>query len=304
MVPVRPVEVEDSFLAGSPLVKLGIHCDVRPGYCSALQHAESLGCEAMQILPYRRHHEPTEEEFKEFKTAFAKSTVERLVIHVRFLPFLASSDPAKHRRSIELLEREIRFASALGGEFLIVHMGAYSPGSSLAEGTEIFAQGIAEAWRRQAPGSLRLVIENVPGGGRRMGGALEELASLAERLETDRVQTDFCLDTAHGWAFGEGLDSREGMDRWLTRAQTLFGADRVSIFHLNDSQAVNASNREHHWHWGKGALGTEGIDALLRNESFANALGILEMPFGNDGENMEWMRSRVRQASRLSPPST
>ena len=282
----------------------GMHCDVRKGYLAALAHAESIGCDAMQILPYRRHHEPTEAEFSEFRDAFAHSPVTRLVIHVRFLPFLASSDSEKHARSIKHLEREIGFAARLGGEFLVVHMGAYSPASTLEEGTEIFAIGVVEAWRRRAPDSLRLVVENVPGGGRRMGGSLEELATLRERLARDQIETDLCLDTAHGWAFGEQLDSREGMRRWLDRAKRLFGADRTSIFHLNDSQAVHGSNREHHWHWGKGMLGTDGIDALLDHDDFAHAIGMLEMPLGDDAGNLAWMRARAQRAVRLSPPNT
>jgi deoxyribonuclease-4 len=283
-------------------VKLGIHCDVRRGYVQALRTAESLGCEAMQILPYKRNHEPTEREFAEFRAAFADSPVERLVIHVRFLPFLASTDGDRHRRSIGHLEREIRYAAALGGEFLILHMGAYSPGSTLEEGTEIFAKGVVEAWRRTAPESLRLVVENVPGGGRRMGGSLEELAGLSAILNAEGIQTELCLDTAHAWAHGETLDSREGMWKWLAKAHRAFGADRTSIFHLNDTRAPHGSNREHHWHWGRGFLGTEGLDALFEREDFSHAIGILEMPPGNDEANMAWVRAR--RAGRSSRPGS
>ena len=285
-------------------MKLGLHCDVRPGYLHALKTAESLGCEAMQMLPYRRHQIPTEKDFAEFRDAFAASPVERLVIHVRFLPFLASTDRPRHLRSIELLEREIRYAVRLGGEFLIVHMGASSPGSSLEEGTEIFAAGVVDAWQRAAPERLALVVENVPGGGRRMGGSVEELAGLAARLAEAGIDASLCLDTAHAWAHGEALDSREGMKLWLSKAEGAFGAGRTAIFHLNDSLAVLGSNREHHWHWGRGRLGREGIDALLGREDFAHAVGILEMPPGDDLRNLEWMRERVTalRAARSSRP--
>lgn len=268
---------------------LGVHCDVRQGYVNALRQAEALDCGAMQILTYRRHHVPTEDEFAAFRAAFAASALERLVLHVRYLPALASEDAERRARSIELLATELRYARALGGNWLILHMGAYSPDANAADGMQLFADGICAALER-AQGGVPLVLENVPGGGRRMGGSLEELAALGERLARRNTPLRFCLDTAHAWSYGYDLDTREGMWRFLGRAHRLFGADNIPVFHLNDSRAPHGSKLENHRHWGEGFLGTEGMRALFQRAEYRGATGILEMPPGRDAENLAYVR--------------
>ncbi len=260
---------------------LGLHCDVRGGYEAALKRAEGLRCEAMQILTYRRHHEPTEEEFASFRAAFRASPVKKLVLHVRFLPALASEDRERRGRSVELLAREIGFAKDLGGACLVFHLGAFSPDSNVDRGMEHFSHGVCEALERSG-GGVPLVVENVPGGGRRMGGSLEELAEIAARLDRRGVQVKICLDTAHAWAYGYELDSQEGMRRFLGRAHRLIGAENIPLFHLNDTRAPNASHRENHCHWGEGFLGTEGMKALFARKEYREAVGILEMPPADD----------------------
>ncbi len=263
---------------------LGLHCDVRRGYEAALRCAEELGCEAMQILTYRRHHEPDEAEFAAFREAFEKSSVERLVLHVRYLPALASENQERYRRSIELLVRELLFARALGGDCLVLHIGAYSPGSSVERGMALFSEGVREALDRAAI-EVPLVVENVPGGGRRLGGSLEELSDLKGRFERLGVAAQFCLDTAHAWAYGYDLDSQDGMWRFLGRVHRLLGADSIRVFHLNDSRAPHGSNLENHRYWGEGFLGTEGMKALFTREEYRGAVGIHEAPTFDPGKN-------------------
>lgn len=269
---------------------LGIHCDVRSGYLSALRQVEALDCDAMQILTYRRHHEPPPEEFSEFRAAFLKSKVQRLILHVRYLPALASSDHLRRERSVELLSRELRFAGELKGDGLIFHMGAFSPDSTEDAGMTFFAEGVRIAVER-AESNLPLILENVPGGGRRMGGALEELADMGERLQRFNIPLRYCLDTAHAWAFGYDMDTQDGMWRFLGRAHHLLGAENISVFHLNDSRAPQGSHRENHWHWGEGFLGEEGMRALFAREEFKGTVGILEMPPGRDRASLACVRA-------------
>ena len=50
-------------------MQLGIHCSVLKGFLPALEEAKTLDCEAMQMLPYRRHHVPTPEEMAAYLEA-------------------------------------------------------------------------------------------------------------------------------------------------------------------------------------------------------------------------------------------
>jgi deoxyribonuclease IV len=272
-------------------VILGIHASVARGHLRALEEADALGCAALQILPYRRHHAPSDDDLAAFRAARAKSGVRVLLVHSRFVPSLASSDETRRARSVVHLTEELRLSDALGGEAYVLHAGAYSPESDAEAGIRLFADSVRCAVRG-SDFSGTLLLENVPGGGRRMGGSFEELARLRDAARPFVPKLGVCLDTAHAWAAGYDLSAAEAALKFVARAHRLLGADAVQAFHLNDSRALLGSNREHHWHWGKGRLGLEGLKVLLAREEFAGIPGILETPKepGADAANLAVVR--------------
>ena len=270
---------------------LGIHASVARGHVRALEEAAALGCAALQVLPYRRHHPPGEPALAEFRAARAASGVRVVLVHSRFVPSLASSDAARRARSVAHLAEELRLCSALGGDAYVLHAGAYSPDSDAAAGTALFADSVRRAVS-DASFAGTLLLENVPGGGRRMGGTFEELARLQDAVRPSVPGLGVCLDTAHAWAAGYDLGAAEAALKFVSRAHRLLGADAVRAFHLNDTRALLGSHREHHWHWGKGRLGLEGLKDLLGREDFARIPGILETPKepGADAANLAVVR--------------
>lgn len=174
----------------------------------------------------------------------------------------------------------------------MIHGGAYSPDSSLETGVKLFAQSVIMAVE-QSSCQTPLLLENVPGGGRRMGGSLEDLARLQDALKPSLPDIGVCLDTAHAYAAGYDCSTAEGSLSFLARAHRLLGFDAVKAFHLNDTRALIGSHREHHEHWGRGRLGREGLKALLDREEFSSIPGILEMPAGgreDDRASLEFVR--------------
>lgn len=272
---------------------LGLHASVRRGHLAALETAAEHRLEALQVLPYPRHHAPTEEELEAFRTARAASTVRVLLVHSRFVPALASSDAARRARSVHHLAKELRLSAALGGDAYVLHAGAYSPDSDEGQGVALFAESVKAAVD-QAAYAGALLLENVPGGGRRMGGTFEELARLNDAIRPAVKALGACLDTAHAWAAGYDLATAEGALRFVARAHRLLGGDAVRAFHLNDSRALLGSHREHHEHWGQGRLGLEGLRVLLHREEFADLPAILETPPGRDAENLDAVRRARR----------
>jgi deoxyribonuclease-4 len=276
-------------------VILGVHASVRGGYGKALDEALALGCGSLQILPYARHHQPTDEELKSFSAARSAAKIQ-LLVHSRFVPSLASSDSVRRNRSIELLTNELILTTALGGNAYVIHGGAYSPDSSLDVGVKNFAASVIMAVE-QSSCRFPLFLENVPGGGRRMGGSLEDLARLQDALKPSLPNIGICLDTAHAYAAGYDCSSAEGALKFLSRANRLLGMDAVKAFHLNDTRALLSSHREHHEHWGKGRLGSEGLKALLDREEFSQAPAILETPKtapDSDRLNLEFARALAK----------
>ena len=270
---------------------LGVHATVFRGLAAALDEARILDCSALQILPYRRHHLPGPVELASFRAARAALGLRTLLVHSRFVPSLATADAARRENSVAHLTRELSLSDGLGGDAYVLHAGAYSAESTAAEGVALFAQSVRVAVLR-AGFRGALLLENVPGGGRRMGGTLEELAQLRDALGRDLPRVGFCLDTAHAWAAGYEISTAEGALKFVSRAHRLLGADSIRAFHLNDTRALYGSNREHHWHWGKGRLGLEGLKVLLHREEYAHVPGILETPKepGADAANLALAR--------------
>ena len=276
-------------------MRLGLHVPVGGGYAAALERIKSLGLSVAQMLPYPRHHEPSDAELAEFKAGFAAVGGETLLVHSRFVPSLASSDGARRARSAEHLRKELSYAERLGSEFYVLHAGAYSPGASSGDGEKLFAESVGKALS-ESRFSGTLLLENVPGGGRRMGGSLEELARLADSVGRRAPRLGVCLDTAHAHAAGYDLSCAEGALKLLSRAHRLLG-ERVRAFHLNDTRALLGSRREDHRHWGEGRLGTEGLAALLAREEFAGAPAVIEPPRGSpekDADSLALARALAR----------
>ena len=270
---------------------LGLHCSAREGYFAALEEALAAGCRSMQMFCYQRHQVPNPEAMRRFKESRDASSVETLLIHARYLPALASSDRVRRDRSVELMRQEMLWSRALGADALIIHLGAFSAGASRAEGMNLLA-GSLERALEEVP-DLPVVIENVPGGGRRMGGGIEELSEAAENLRAQlRPRIGFCLDTAHAWAYGYGLDSAAEMCRFLSQAKTALGLKNILAFHLNYTAAERRSHQEQHEHWGRGRLGLEGLGVLLKDPDFAGIAGILETPKSpeDDRRNLALLR--------------
>ena len=264
---------------------LGLHCSIREGFTQALSYAESLKAEALQIFPYRRHSNPEEEDYDGFRRRIQASSISRLYVHSRFVPNLALVEENKREKSIAHLSYELSLSTRLQADAFILHLGAYSESDSVSSGISLAARSIAKAYR-ECEKEIPIYIENVPGGGRRLGGTLEELAALAEALTKGRDITkfSFCLDTAHAWAAGYPISDADGMAHFLERAEGLLGADLIRLFHLNDTQSELGSHREHHALWGKGFLGYEGLRFLLSSSAYQNCAGILESPKQSESE--------------------
>lgn len=264
---------------------LGVHCSIRHGFGPALEEARALGCDAMQIFPYRRHAPPTAEELAAFRRARAASPVKRLLIHSRYLPTLGSSDERRRRASVEHLRRELALSAGLGADAFVFHAGAYSPGSSAEEGLALCVRSFKEAAEGLEAGPA-LLIENVAGGGRRMGGTPGEVRELVQGLRQAWPEVGVCFDTAHAWSAGEDLRAPEAARRALAD----YGGSDVRALHLNDTTADFGSRKENHCDWGAGRLGSEGLAALLSAPELDGAAAILETPKGGDRRNLDFVR--------------
>lgn len=271
---------------------LGLHVDTSTGYDVAVGYGRRLGCTALQIFsgnPKTYRLGPIDAPaLARFRTARAEAGIERTAIHTSYLINLASDEPKIANNSLRLLKNDVAVAGAGGIDYVNTHLGSYGK-RDREEGFAAVVLMLERALENIAPGVF-LVLENSAGAGALCGGTLEELGAILRAV--DHPQLGVCLDTAHSWAAGYKIDSREGVDRFVTLASETISLDRVKMFHLNDTQVPLGANRDRHWHIGDGLIGYDGFHSLAAHPELHEKTAILETPGeeADDARNMDFVR--------------
>jgi deoxyribonuclease IV len=219
------------------------------------------------------------------------------VIHTPYLINLASDDPKIAQGSLHLLQNDLAVAARGDIRFVNTHLGSYGT-RDRGEAFNQISRALEAALTGIEPGVF-LVLENSAGAGNLAGGTLEELGALVRSVA--HPQLGVCLDTAHAWASGYAIDSKEGVDRFVEQAQREIGLERIPLFHFNDTEVPLGGSRDRHWHIGEGKIGFDGFRALLAHAELRDKTAILETP-GDDADdvrNMQTMLAIARGAGAL-----
>jgi deoxyribonuclease-4 len=251
---------------------------VGAGYGEAAAYAQRLGCTSLQFFSgnpktYRvgKIDAPA---LQTFAAARAAAGMGPVAIHTSYLINLASEDPKTVANSLRLLENELAVAAAGDVAYVNTHLGSYGK-RDRDEGFASVVEALESALEDIRPG-VHLVIENSAGAGQLCGGTIEELGKIVRAI--DHPQLAFCLDTAHSWAAGYEIDSRDGVERFFELVERELGLERVVMFHFNDTQIPLGGHRDRHWHIGEGLIGIEGFRAIVAHPGVRGKVAILETP--------------------------
>ena len=280
-------------------MRFGLHVRVAGGYVKAVEHAKLAGCTAMQIFSSNPRGYRTSPIDRVALEAFARLRARRRSGSVR--DSHAVPDQPRERRR----QDRPRVAPAAAKRFSRRRGGR----DALCQYASRFVWRRATAKKRLPRSAARwkprlsaiepgvfLVLENSAGAGKLMGGTLEELGALARSVA--HPQLGICLDTAHAWASGYEINSKDGVDRFLEQAEREIGLDRILMFHFNDTQVPLGASRDRHWHIGEGLIGFEGFRALLAHPELRGQPAILETPGSDedDRRNMQTILAIARGA--------
>ncbi len=257
---------------------IGLHVRVGAGYGEAAAYARRLGCTSLQFFSgnpktYRvgKIDAPA---LQGFAAARAEAGMGPVAIHTSYLINLASEDPKTVGNSLRLLKNELAVAAAGDVAYVNTHLGSYGK-RDRDEGFASVVEALNDALDDIRPGVF-LVIENSAGAGQLCGGTIEELGKIVRAI--DHPQLAFCLDTAHSWAAGYAIDTRDGVERFFELVEREIGLDRVVMFHFNDTQVPLGGHRDRHWHIGEGLIGIEGFRAIVAHPGVRGKVAILETP--------------------------
>jgi deoxyribonuclease-4 len=260
------------------------------GYDAMVAYARDLGCTSLQIFSGNpktyRIAPPDVPALERFRAGRAAAGIATSAIHTSYLINLASDDPKIASGSLRLLRNDLAVAAAGGIDFVNTHLGSYGK-RPRAEGFAAVTALLERALADIAPGVF-LVLENSAGAGQLCGGTLEELGEFVRAI--GHPQLGVCLDTAHSWAAGYAIDSREGVERFIELAENTISLDRVKMFHFNDTQIPLGAHKDRHWHIGEGNIGFEGFRALAAHAELHEKTAILETP-GDRSDDLRNMQS-------------
>jgi deoxyribonuclease-4 len=274
------------------MMRLGLHVEAKQGFDAAVDYAQRLGCSAMQVFssnPKTYRPGPIDTAALEhFRARREAAGIETTAIHTSYLINLASADPKIASGSLRLLANDLAVAAAGRIDFVNTHLGSYGA-RSRGEGFAAVVTLLERALEKVEPG-VYLVLENSAGAGQLCGGTLEELGEFVRAI--DHPQLGICLDTAHSWAAGYDIASREGVERFFSLVDRTVSLERVKMFHFNDTQIPLGEHKDRHWHIGEGRIGFEGFRALAAHPGIAGKTAILETPGdeADDARNMQSIR--------------
>ena len=285
-------------------MKLGSHMSAAGGAWKAIERARSVDCQSTQIFVKSNMQwfgkPPKPADAKRFRTELAKGDVGTVFGHAGYLINLAGPDGGNRDKSIESLTREIEIATTLGVPFLVLHPGAHL-GQGDNRGVKRIAKALDGIFRATKKSSVRVALENTAGQGTCLGHRIRHLADIFERVKQPE-RLGVCLDTAHFFAAGYDIRTRNGWDAAIAEVEEMIGLEQVLAFHLNDSKTDLNSRVDRHDHIGHGLIGKKAFAHIVNDPRFADTPGCLETPkspdLHEDVKNLGTLRSLLKRRKR------
>lgn len=258
---------------------IGASVLTRGGLHQGFEFAASCRCESLQmyVAPSRTWNVPLLtgsdiERFNEFRNTFGyQSGI--VVAHASLLINLASSDEALRRRSVDRAVIEIRRASTLGVDRIVIHPGS-NPDS--VAGMALIVQSLREIL--SATAAVSVLVETVAGQGNSIGWKFEQIRQILDRTGFDG-RMGVCFDTCHVFAAGYDVAGIAGYAKTMSEFDRIIGTNRIGAFHVNDSKTPLGSRVDRHAPLiGGGHIGPGAFHALLHDVRFRAIPMIAEVP--------------------------
>jgi deoxyribonuclease IV len=260
----------------------GAHVSSSGGISSAIDRAEAIGCDAVQVFTQSpRMWRPTDhppEQVARFRERREEAAIGAVVCHALYLVNLASPDPVIYDKSVAAMRASLEAAAAIGAEGVIFHIGSHL-GSGFDAGLERLVPALRELLALTTD-DLWLLLENSAGAGGTIGRSTDELVAIHEALDR-HPRLGLCLDSCHWFVSGVDVTDPVVLDAAVADLDARIGLDRLRCLHVNDSKAELGSNRDRHDSIGQGLLG-EQLGVFLGHPAFQGLPAILETP-GPDG---------------------
>jgi len=273
---------------------VGAHVSASGGVENAPLNAIKIGAKAFALFTKNQRQwvaKPLSlQSIDEFKINLENSGIlpEHILPHDSYLINLGSPIKEKLEQSREAFIDELQRCEQLGLKLLNFHPGSHLQKISkrapnyeeLVEEAEyecldLIAESMNLAIEATKNSDVVLVIENTAGQGTNLGYKFEHLAYLIDKVE-DKSRVGVCLDTAHTFAAGYDLRTKEAYEATMAEFENIVGFKYLRGMHINDSKVKLGSRVDRHQSIGKGEIGLDAFKFIMNDSRMDNMPLILE----------------------------
>lgn len=196
-----------------------------------------------------------------------------LIVHAPYL--INISNPIKQETwnfGVSFLTQEIQRCEAMGINILVLHPGARLQGD-YQDALDALVKGLDAVAIHQK--NVVIALETMSGKGTEVGVNLKDFQYVLSKVK-DPSKLSICLDTCHMHDAGYDLGDWENVKKEINET---VGKDKISCFHLNDSQNVRFAHKDRHENIGYGYVGFETLCNILWDKEYINIPKVLETPY-------------------------
>ncbi len=259
--------------------RIGAHVSAAGGVENAPLNALEIGADAFALFVKNQRQWSAKalevESINKFNENLKLANIkkEHILPHNSYLINLGHPDDEKRKKSINAFIDEIQRANLLGLKMINFHPGSHLREISENECLENISNSINFIIANTS--DVKLVIENTAGQGSNLGYKLEHLAYLIDKTQ-NKQRVGVCIDTCHFFAGGYDIRSKESYKKTMGEFDKLVGYKYLSGMHLNDSKNSLGVKKDRHESIGKGTLGLEAFENIMRDENIDEIPLILE----------------------------
>ena len=258
---------------------IGAHVSAAGGVENAVLNAVSINANGFALFTKNQRQwraKPlSQKNIEKFKNYMQEHnfTPDAILPHDSYLINLGHPTKENRQKSLDAFIDEAKRVEALGLKYLNFHPGSHLKKISEEECLELITQSVNIAIKET--NSCIFVIETTAGQGSNLGYKFEHLAYIIQNV-TDKERIGVCIDTAHIFAAGYDIRTKEAYEKTMQEFDEIIGFEYLKGMHINDSKAKFASRVDRHHSLGKGEIGLDAFRFIMQDDRIKNIPLILE----------------------------
>ena len=260
---------------------IGAHISAAGGVENAPVNAHQIGAKAFAFFTKNQRQWKaaplTDESINLFKERCEELgfDADYILPHDSYLINLGHPEDEGLNKSRNAFLDEMQRCEQLGINRLNFHPGSHLKKIDIDACLDRIAESINIALNKTK--GVTAVIENTAGQGTNLGHTFEQIAHIIDKVE-DKSRVGVCIDTAHTLAAGYEIRTEESFKETFQSFEDIVGFQYLKGMHINDSKKEIGTKVDRHDSIGKGVMGMQLFEMIMKDKRFDKMPLILETP--------------------------